>query len=116
MEPQVSIDSPEEQGVVYLLGVNKESIIRVKLNLEDRMKSLTVCQRKVLDFVEKHCSEQLLLFISGGGGVGKSFLLQTLVLFFESGANIVEVLATSGNAAKLVNGETIHSFFKVCLI
>ncbi len=69
--------------------------------------------KNVFEYVEKNSSDQLMLFISGCGGVGKSYLLRTLVLFFETGANFVEVLVTSGNVAKLVNGQTIHRMFKI---
>jgi hypothetical protein len=44
------------------------------------------------------------------GGTGKSFLLHSLMMKMELSALIVEVLATSGNAAVLVGGQTIHSF------
>lgn len=49
------------------------------------------------------------VFITGGGGVGKSFLIDVLSKMFNSMA----VLAPTGIAALNVSGETIHSFFKI---
>ncbi len=46
MEPSqvpMDVESAEEQGVSSLLGVNKESIIRDKLDLNECLKSLTSC-------------------------------------------------------------------------
>lgn len=49
------------------------------------------------------------VFITGGGGVGKSFLIDVLSACFKSMA----ILAPTGIAALNVSGETIHSFFKL---
>jgi hypothetical protein len=39
-------------------------------------------------------------------------MMHSLMMKMELSALIVEVLATSGNAAVLVGGQTIHSFFQ----
>ena len=108
-EPQLEMDSDIQKLVLY----NKMRILEDKKDLAVKIHQLTESQAKVYDFISSHESEQILAFITGPGGTGKSFLLRTILLFFESAAKIVEVLATSGNAAKLIGGQTIHSFFKM---
>ena len=71
----------------------------------------------------KTTDEPLRLFITGGGGVGKSFLLknirQMLIDYFErqlgasKGEVTVLVMAPTGCAAFLVNGATIHSALRI---
>lgn len=48
------------------------------------------------------------LFITGGAGTGKSFLIQH---FLKSEVEKIPVLASTGAAAILVGGRTFHSFF-----
>ena len=74
---------------------------------------MTNDQKKVFDFVSERLDGQVLAFVSGLGGTGKYFLLHYLMMKMELSALIVEVLATAGNAAVLVGGQTIHSFFKI---
>ena len=74
---------------------------------------MTNDQKKVFDFVSERLDGQVLAFVSGPRGAEKSFLLHSLMMKMELSALIVEVLATSGNAAVLVGGQTIHSFFKI---
>ena len=52
------------------------------------------------------------MFITGPGGVGKSYLLHTIVKLLELCGEI-EVPAMSDSAAKLVNGRTLHSFLSL---
>ena len=53
------------------------------------------------------------MFITRPGGVRKSYLLHTIVKLLELCSEVVEVTATSGSAAKLVNGKTLHSFLSL---
>src|SRR4051812_22839523 len=48
------------------------------------------------------------LFITGGAGTGKSFLIRH---FLKSEVEKIPVLASTGAAAILVGGRTFHSFF-----
>ncbi|KAJ7687296.1 hypothetical protein B0H17DRAFT_890774, partial [Mycena rosella] len=55
--------------------------------------------------------EQLLLYIAGVGGAGKSFVVNAVVAFFRAcGASERMMLsAPTGCAAILINGYTIHA-------
>lgn len=74
---------------------------------------MTPSQQKAFDFISLQTGSQLLCFVTCPGGCGKYLLLHTLVLHYELSGLLIEVLATSRNAALLINGRTIHSFFKL---
>ena len=62
----------------------------------------------------KHAGErQLLTFLSGEGGVGKSTLIKLLIAYWRSEGLRVIVLASSAKAARLIGGHTVHS---ACLL
>lgn len=50
------------------------------------------------------------LFITGGGGVGKTTLTRTIIAEYEADAKRVAKLASTGMAATLIGGQTLHSF------
>ena len=58
---------------------------------------------------------QLLMICSGAAGTGKSFVIKCLTKLVRQayGNSSVQVVAPTGNAAFLVGGQTIHSFFKI---
>ena len=111
--PLEEIQTEMNPEIQKLLAYNILKILQDKQDLESKIGQLTPTQSIVFKYISEHVSEQILAFVTGPGGTGKSFLLQTIVLFFESAACMVEVLATSGSAAQLVGGQTIHSFFKL---
>lgn len=49
------------------------------------------------------------VFITGGAGVGKSFLTSSIVDGLKEQGSAVKVTASTGAAACLVNGQTLHS-------
>ena len=51
------------------------------------------------------------VFLTGGGGVGKSYLCNQLISDYRSRAKQVVVLGSTGISAVHVGGQTIHSFF-----
>ncbi|XP_009803962.2 uncharacterized protein [Nicotiana sylvestris] len=68
----------------------------------------------IINSVEKE--EGRLLFISGHGGTGKTFLWNTIIAKIRSQSRIVLTVATSGIAALLLpNGRTTHSRFHIPL-
>ncbi len=51
------------------------------------------------------------VLLTGGGGVGKSYLCAQLAKSFKKNSRQVVVLGSTGVSAVNVNGQTIHSFF-----
>jgi ATP-dependent exoDNAse (exonuclease V) alpha subunit len=51
------------------------------------------------------------VFLTGGGGVGKSFLTAQLIKDYREKGHSVVVLGSTGISAVHVNGQTLHSFF-----
>ena len=100
-----------------------EPIITEKLdkNLKDFSKryfefsQYTTSQRKIINFLIKNLFHPTrnLFFITGYAGCGKSFLLKELVFLFREVLNLnVLVWATTGTAAKNIDGMTVHRAFK----
>ena len=78
--------------------------------LQARIKSLTPSQIEAFQLMT-YSSRQRLLFVTGPGGTGKSFMIHTVVghLTLCEG-KFVEVLASSGSAAYLIGGKSVHRF------
>ena len=51
------------------------------------------------------------IFLTGGAGVGKSFLTKQIIDDYNSNYRGVVVLGSTGISAVNVGGQTIHSFF-----
>ena len=51
------------------------------------------------------------LFLTGGAGVGKTTLTNEVIAAWESEGKKVAKLASTGMAATLIGGQTLHSFF-----
>ena len=81
--------------------------------LEENYLKLSICKKKAFDYLVNNKNKQNLLFITGGGGVGKSFLINHIYEYFSAIGVVCQKLATSGQAAKLINGITVHSFFSM---
>ena len=89
-------------------------------NHHEHCSKLTRDQTKVLEFVKtRSSSESFHIFITGPGGVGKSFLIRVLVEYLTlftakvSGIVPVSVLAPTGVAAFNIKGRTIHSSLRI---
>ncbi len=50
------------------------------------------------------------VFLTGGAGVGKTTITREVIQAFEEDARKVAKLASTGMAATLINGQTLHSF------
>jgi ATP-dependent exoDNAse (exonuclease V) alpha subunit len=50
------------------------------------------------------------VFLTGGAGVGKTTITREVIAHFESEAKKVAKLASTGMAATLIGGQTLHSF------
>lgn len=88
-----------------------------------KIDQLTKCQKQALQIVQNHfCTQNpdpLYLFITGGAGVGKTFLTDVITEYLKRetalnlGVNPVLVCAPTGTAAKNVKGQTIHSLLQI---
>ena len=123
---QCSHDYPSDYGKTFLDNVNsKENTTDSQgLDLPDvNIDTLNTEQRLAFDIVMNtlfqftSSSEQytpLRLIVAGTAGSGKSYLIKCLVravrLLFQCN-KCVQVLCPTGNAANLISGVTIHSFF-----
>ena len=52
------------------------------------------------------------IFITGSGGVGKSYITKSIIAHYKSQLKSVVVLGSTGISAVEIGGLTIHSFFK----
>ena len=57
--------------------------------------------------------KQLLTFLSGEGGTGKSTLIRLLVQAWRARGLRVRITASTGKAARLIGGLTVHSAFRL---
>ena len=64
----------------------------------------------VLKTLQKHL-DNYHLFLTGGGGVGKSYLTSALIGSYRNEGKNVVVLGSTGISAVHVGGQTLHSFF-----
>ncbi|HFB53197.1 MAG TPA: ATPase, partial [Sulfurimonas autotrophica] len=51
------------------------------------------------------------VFLTGGAGVGKTTTTRAIIEAYEAEAKKVAKLASTGMAATLIGGQTLHSFF-----
>ena len=50
------------------------------------------------------------IFLTGGAGVGKTTITKSIIELYEQDSKKVAKLASTGMAATLINGQTLHSF------
>ena len=55
------------------------------------------------------------VFLTGGAGVGKTTITREIIRHYEEDAKKVAKLASTGMAATLIGGQTLHSFFDLGL-
>lgn len=77
------------------------------MELKDANIDLTNCQKEALSILES--TENV--FLTGGAGTGKSFLIRKFLK--QKDSKKFPVLASTGAAAVLVGGRTFHSFFSL---
>ena len=63
-----------------------------------------------LDVTIDKLSNKQNVFLTGGAGVGKTTITREIIKHFESEAKKVAKLASTGMAATLIGGQTLHSF------
>ncbi|KAJ7152244.1 hypothetical protein C8R43DRAFT_820720, partial [Mycena crocata] len=80
------------------------------MNIDDNVEQLRAV-RMIAEHFMFGMEQQLLLYIAGVGGSGKSFIIEAIVEFFRRcGVSQAMMLsAPTGCAAVLINGFTIHA-------
>ena len=71
--------------------------------------ALTVGQQKALDLAKAGKN----IFLSGGGGVGKTYVAQKIIGELKKAGKEVLITASTGKAAMLLGGVTCHSAFHI---
>ncbi|XP_066910247.1 uncharacterized protein [Clytia hemisphaerica] len=127
-----SDDEANEDTVPFRAAIPMESILLPDNEINTRIRSLNPQQREIFDVIHKwgrnfvknlsskdpKIVEPFHIFLTGGGGVGKSHLLTTIyhslskLLMYRGGEPTKQrilVLAPTGVAAINVNGTTIHT-------
>ena len=112
-------DGHGQGGADFGNACNSESPLNTKeMELEEQVAKLSKEQRDCYNCVVHYLEPgskagQLLKILSGAAGVGKSTLLEAIVLYLrlQFGSKAAEVVAQTNAAAKLVDGHTIDSTF-----
>ena len=96
------------------------SYIRINSNLisdindfNNKLKTLNIDQTDVMNYIKKNLGNQMLIFLSGEGGCGKTYLLNIINNMMTMNGLTVRKLATTGYAATLIDGQTVHGFFSI---
>ena len=110
------------------MGDTLSKLHRLKLNtlsdkqIEARIDCLSNNQTEIFLTVQKHfethCNKSLHMFITGGAGTGKSFLIKTIIEWLRTftafqSFDPVLVCAPTGVSAKNIGGQTVHTAFRL---
>lgn len=84
-------------------------------SLDDYCSNFTTSQEGTFRWITGKLEQgkQTLAFITGGAGVGKTYVMKALVAYCLAADKHVAKMAPTGAAACLINGQTIHSFFRL---
>lgn len=112
-----------EHALLQIIRVVENTDGKKELKLEshrtfvqENLPLLNIEQLKIFQFVVEGCKSdnQVLCYIDGPGGTGKTFLLNTILHHFESKEMNTVAVASAGVAAQLLlNGRTAHFAFKI---
>ena len=65
---------------------------------------------EILKEITKDLNNKTNIFLTGGAGVGKTTITRKIIQFFIDDSKKVAKLASTGMAATLIDGQTLHSF------
>ena len=85
-------------------------------SLQEYLKIFTDLQKRAFGWISNNIERskpQILGAIIGAAGCGKSYVMGAIVVYLKQNNLVVAKLAPSGVAASLINGTTIHNFFKL---
>ncbi|XP_053391813.1 uncharacterized protein LOC128554571, partial [Mercenaria mercenaria] len=122
-----SLQYPSDKGKAWLktietsLHSNEDSlkipdVDLIKMNTDQKF-AFNIILTKLLEFSNGTTNFQpLRMIVTGTAGSGKSFLIKCIVkatrLIFNDNS-CVQVVCPTGNSAHIIDGVTLHSFFKV---
>lgn len=81
--------------------------------LKHRMEDVALLSAAQTAALHDICVKHVSGLLTGAGGTGKSFLVRELCQQFESKRRKFALTATTGIAAVLIGGVTLHSFFRI---
>ncbi len=105
----------QQMDIEYGEELSKMIESRVKFEpFQTFVESMTDSQLNVMQWVDKKIKkdDQILAILSGGAGVGKSFITRALYSYFVERKMVCILLATTGSAAHLISGTTVHYYLK----
>ena len=82
-------------------------------NLENKLKTLNVEQMEVVEYIKNKIDQQILLFLNGDSGCGKTYLLNLIDNMLTMNGMTVQKLGTTGYSANLIDGQNVHGFFSI---
>jgi ATP-dependent DNA helicase PIF1 len=112
----------KDEKTLDILGDNETvEILRAVGNDEHMMREQHKEEVKMLGPTQRLCYKRAVdtnhtLFITGGAGTGKSFLLRCIIRGLQLAGRSTAVLAPTGVAAHHIEGATVHSFFRLAPI
>lgn len=111
----VNSNSNHEKELQKYLNTNYSSdqIETAKKEYESMYRSLNDDQKECVDTIIKDIAVRSSVFISGKAGTGKSFVVKCLQNYFIYKKLRFVVTASTGIAAVLIGGKTIHSAFSI---
>ncbi|KAJ3568696.1 hypothetical protein NP233_g5549 [Leucocoprinus birnbaumii] len=113
----ISLTTTTPQVLVTVENATPTKSTREELAIlnEEQRRAHDIVEEHLLQFLAKKSPEQLLMTCFGEGGTGKTTLINAITATFsEHGAqNLLAKTATSGVAATMIGGETLHSWLGV---
>jgi ATP-dependent DNA helicase PIF1 len=109
------IEEIEDNGQYNLntyIRINSNLISEIN-TLEIKLQTLSSDQKEVMDYIKANLDHQMLIFLSGEGGCGKTYLINIINSMMTMNGLTVRKLATTGYAATLIDGQTVHGFFSI---
>ncbi|KLO06660.1 hypothetical protein SCHPADRAFT_801465, partial [Schizopora paradoxa] len=82
---------------------------------EDQLRAFRIVEKHLRRTLAEEEVPQLLMFVPGEGGVGKSMVIQTITKLFESAgaSHLLSKAAYTGIAASVIDGGTLHSTCRI---
>jgi len=106
----VTVD--EQYDLIAYMRINSKLISDIS-DLDNELKTLHDEQTEVINYIKQNLDNQMLIFLSGEGGCGKTYLLDIIHNMMTLNGLTVRKLATTGYAATLIDGQTVHGFFSI---